>query len=237
MKEEICCAVNREKEVFWMEPITINDMHFKGIRMLYSHLEKGIKRAKNDRIKEVCIWQSVDQTRYNVNFDFLKDLTFIETFHFLINLSKKSNLEGLYSLTNLRDFRWVVDNVIDLDFSRLTTIEKMNTRYYDGITLEHLTNLKELYLNSLKSENLEFLPELENLDQLRIISAKITSLEGLERCKNLKKLDLRSCYSLVHVDATLHKLDHLESIVLDSCKKHDINVEELKTRVPHVWIG
>jgi hypothetical protein len=220
-----------------MDPITINDSFFNGIRMLYSHLEEGLELAKKDRIKEVCIRQEHDETRQTIDFDFLRGLDFIETFHFLVALSKKSNLEGLYSLTNLKDLCWAVDNVFNLDFSRLTTIESLMIPYYNGIALEHLTNLKELYLNSINSDNLEFMPELESLELLRIIGGKFTSLEGLERCRNLKKLDLRGCYSLVHVNATLQKLDHLETVILNSCRKHDINVEETKKRVPHVGVS
>ena len=220
-----------------IEPFTINDMHFKGARILYSHLSEGLEYVKKHRVKEICIRKGFDDTRYLVDFDFLRELTFVETFEFIVNLSKKSDLEGLYSLSNLREFRWVVNNVFDLDFSRLATIEKINTRYYDGIKLENLTSLKELYLNSVKTDSLEFLPAFENLELLRIIGGKFTTLAGLERCKNLKKLDLRRCFNLCCVDTILQKLNKLESVTFDSCKKIDINLEELKKRVPHVWVG
>ena len=221
-----------------MEPITINDMHFKGARILYSHLEEGLEIVKKDKIKDVCIWRWMDETRYSVNFDFLKDLSFIETFHFLVKLSKKSDLDGLYSLSNLRELRWVVDNTFNLDFSRLTAIEILLIGYYDGIALDKLVNLKKLYISSVnKTDDLEFLPELENLELLRIISGKFTSLKGLECCKNLKILDLRRCFKLVHADAALKKLDHLESVVLDKSKNYDIDFDELRSRVSHVWAG
>lgn len=223
-----------------MEKITIDYSGytpFKGARILYSYLEEGLECVKNKKIKDVCIWQGFENPRQIVNFDFLKDLEFIETFHWIVKLSKKSNIDGLYSLTNLKNFRWVADNNFNLDFSKLNTIESMNLKYHEGLlNLKKLTNLKQLYIGSVKSNNLKFLPSFENLELLRIINGKFISLEGLERCENLKKLDLRRCFNLVYVNDTLHKLNHLESVVFDS-KKSDIDLEELKHRIPHVWLG
>ena len=211
---------------------------FKGARILFSHLEEGLEYVKKHSIKDVCVWQGLENSRHIVNFDFLKELEFVETFQWQVKLSKKSDIKGIYFLSKLKDFRWSVDNYFNIDFSKLTTIESMNTRYYDGLTnLEKLANLKELYIQTVKTENLKFLPELDNLEILRVINGKFTSLEGLERCKNLKKLDLRRCFNLVHADATLQKLNQLESVTLDSCKKNDIDVEALGSRVVHVWVG
>ncbi|ANU48262.1 hypothetical protein ADH76_11510 [Enterocloster clostridioformis] len=223
-----------------MEKITIDYSGytpFKGARILYSYLEEGLECVKSKKIKDVCIWQGLENSRHIVNFDFLRDMEFIETFHWIVKLSKKSNINGLYSLSNLKDFRWVADNEFSLDFSKLNTIESMNLKYHDGLlNFKELINLRELYIGSVKSNNLEFLPSFDNLELLRIINGKFISLEGLERCKNLKKLDLRRCFDLVYANSTLLKLKHLESVALDS-KKHDINVEELKNRIPHVWLG
>jgi hypothetical protein len=217
-----------------MEPIVLNNKDFKGARILYSNLKEGLELVKKDKIKSVWIWQGLDETRYTVTFDFLKDLLFIETLHFQVKLSKKSDLNGLYFLTNLRNFRWVVNNFFIFFFSRLKTIEIINTRYYNGIALENLTNLKRLYLNSVNTDNLKFLPDLVNLELLRIINGKFTSLEGLERCENLKRLDLRGCFRLVDANSTLQKLNHLESVALDTSNKYDIDIDELKSRVSHV---
>lgn len=224
-----------------MEKIEINysdSSTFKGARILFSHLEEGLECVKKKKIKEIWVWQGYENTRHTVNFDFLEKIKFIETFQWTVKLSKKSNINGLYSLSKLKEFNWAVDNDISIDFSRLTTIECMNTPYHDGLAnLERLINLKKLYIQSVKTDNLKFLPALENLEHLRIINGKFTSLEGLENCKNLKQLDLRRCFNLVYANATLQKLYQLEYVVLDSCKKNDVCVEELKSRVQHVWIG
>lgn len=105
---------------------------------------------------------------------------------------KKSDINGLYFLSNLKEISWAPENDIKIDFSKLNTLESMNLKYHDGlINLKDLTRLKELYLSSIKSNNLEFFPTLESLEVLRIINGKFISLEGLEHCKNLRKLDLR----------------------------------------------
>ena len=222
-----------------VKPITIDYSEcaiFKGARILFSHLEEGLECVRKQRIKDVCIWQDTDQTRYTVNLDFLKEMEFIETFDFNIKLSKKSNIEGLYSLNKLKKFGWAVGNHFDIDFSRLTTIESMNINYRDGLlNLGKLTKLKKLYVQSVKEDDLKFLSELENLELLRIIHGRFISLEGLESCKKLKELDLRRCFNLVHVAATLHKLSFLEYVALDSCRKHDVNIKEFESKISKIW--
>jgi len=204
--------------------------------ILYSHLWQGLEIVRKDRIKDVCIWQGPDETIYTVDFGFLSGMPYIETFHFLVNLSKGTDLEGLYFLSNLRDFRWAVNNTIAIDFSKLITIEILNISYYDGIALDKLVNLRELYISSVKTNDLMFLPTFDRLEQLRITNGKFTSLVGLERCKNIKKLDLRGCFRLMNANSTLQKLHHLEFVALDKSEKYDIDFDELRARVPYVGI-
>ena len=90
--------------------------HFKGIRILFDYLEEGLDYAQKNDIKDVCVWTNGDWSKKIVNFDFLKDRNFIKTFHWLVPLAKKSNIEGLYYLSELEDFRWsgATDFSVDL---------------------------------------------------------------------------------------------------------------------------
>lgn len=209
---------------------------FKGATIAFSHLGKGLKYINKQNIKEVCVVEHEDDTRHIVDFSFLTNAEFLETFHWLVKLSKKSDIDGIYSLVNLKDFRWATDNHFDIDFSKLTTIEILNINYRKGLmNLGTLKKLRELYVQSVKTDNLMFLSDLDSLEILRVIDGKFTSLEGLEYCQNLKKLDLRNCNSLIHAEATLQKLTHLESVSLDSVKNHDIDIKKLQSCIPHVW--
>lgn len=223
-----------------MEPFTVDygqTSPFKGIRILFHNMEEGLNYAQQHKIKDICIWSCTDNTKQIVNFEFLKEFTFIETFHWLVPLSKKSDINGIYYLDKLKNFRWSSQNNSKINFSKLVSIESMNIPFHNLINISHLKNLEKLYVNSVESENLEFLSKLNNLKLLRVINGKIISLEGLDNCKNLQELDLRRCFKLINAQSTLNKLENIKSVVLDSCKKHDIDVEKLKLKVKHVWIN
>lgn len=223
-----------------MEPFTVDysqTSHFKGIRILFKNIEEGLDYAKKHNIKDVCIWSYLDDTKQTVNFEFLKEFNFIENLHWLVPLSKKSDISGLYYLDKLKSFRWSSQNNFKIDFSKLVSLQSMNIAFHNLANISHLKNLQKLYVNSVECENLEFLIGLNNLKLLRIIGGKLNSLEGLESCKNLEELDLRRCFKLTSVQSTLDKLNNLNSVVLESCKNHDIDIKKLELKVKHVWIN
>jgi len=207
---------------------------FRGITISFPYLEERFNYVSEHRIKDVCVIQDTEEKRV-VDFSFLRGFEFIETFHWLVDLSKKSNVNGIYFLSKLKNMRWI-DSFFRLDFSQLSAIEILNLPYQKNLHFEYLPNLRELYLNSVKAENLSFLPNLEKLETLRLLWGQFASLHGLEQCKNLKKLNIGNCYKLSDANTTLQKLKHLECVVITSCKKHDVDVSELMSRVNHVYI-
>lgn len=208
---------------------------FKGIRILYKYLEEGIEYARKNKIEDVCIWQGMDSGKKEINFDFLQELSFIKTFHCLVFLSKKSNIEGLYNLINLKDFRWAVDDDFTIDFNRLSSIEKLNITYSKKLkNWNTLKSLKELYVN--KANDCFFLSGIESLEKVRFIKCKFTSLKGLESCVNIKEIDIRFCQNLVEITSTVTQLKKLEYLVIDSCKKLIIDEEYLKQTINHVGV-
>ena len=67
--------------------------HFKGITIEFDHLEEGLNYAQNHNIKDVLVCPEEYDVKQVVNFDFLKGLDFIETFHWIVPLSKNQNLQ------------------------------------------------------------------------------------------------------------------------------------------------
>lgn len=211
--------------------------YFKGVRILYPYLEEGFDYVRKNRAKDVCIWAGVDGTKHKLDFGFLNGLDFIENFECIIRLLKKSNIDGLYFLPNLRRLRWGVGNTFDIDFSRFPKLETINTAYHSGLmNLDKLVHLKKLYIHSVKEEDCKFLSSLKSIELLRVINGQMKSLKGLEHCTNLKQIDLRRCFKLTECHSILMQLPNLESVVLDS-KKHDIDEVELRAKVPHVYFG
>lgn len=202
-----------------------------GVKIPIEHLQEGIEYVKKHKSKEVCVWAFGDRTRKNISLDFLKDMKFIERFHFGINLSSKSSIEGLHSLRNLKELRWASDSPIDIDFSKLNQLKILIMPYQKNWkNLDSLQNLKGLYVDSIKEDDLTFLPELHNLRHLRMIRGNLVTLEGLEKCKNLEYLDLRALYKLEKVMETVLKLDKLKRLEISSCKRTDVDLDKLREK-------
>lgn len=162
--------------------------NFKGITIDFDYLEEGLDYAQKNNIKNVFVRSEKDEKRV-VNFDFLEKRDFIQTFHWIVSLSKKSDVTGIYHLSKLKDFRWKVSNNFDFDLSFFPLLENINIGYDTKIYgWEMLHQLKRLLLSGVKTDNLTFLENTISLQYLRIIGASFTSIEGLENCVNLKTL-------------------------------------------------
>jgi Leucine-rich repeat (LRR) protein len=192
---------------------------FKGIRILFDYLEAGMEYAQENEIKSVCVWSDGDWSKQTVDFEFLKDKQFIETFHWLVPLSKKSNIDGIYYLSEMTDFRWAVDTNFPLDFLKLNRVERLNLSYIDTTdNINQAKNLRELYLQSVKTKDCTFLSGISQLEVLRIINGYFYSLDGIDGCKKLRELSLIKCKNLYSVSEYLNKLESLESVHIEKCK-------------------
>ena len=203
---------------------------------MFKYLEEGLAYAKENNIVDVSIWSGMDNNRETINFDFLKDFTFIETLECLVPLTKKSKIEGIYLLKNLKSFRWGVDNDFIIDFERLSILEKLNIGSNHKLitNLSSLKNLKELYIQSVKTKDCTFLSELKKLEKVRIINGGFTTLEGIERCVLLKKIALIKCPKLIEIDFPLSSLNFLDELRIERCKILNTNKEELSKYAKNV---
>ena len=199
---------------------------FKGITILFDYLKDGLDYAQQNNIKDVCIRTDInDNQKKTVNFDFLNDRNFIETFHWLVPLTKRSNIEGLYYLSNLKNLRWDFD-IIDL--SNFPKLENLNIGYYSGVTgWENLKLLNRLMIGDVESEDLYFLNKTDSLEYLRLIKGKFTTIRGLEKCDKLKTIFIQSCNSLIHVKETIKQMKNIENLVIEKCKNVDLKGIEL----------
>ena len=199
--------------------------HFKGIRILFEYLEEGLDHAQKNSIKEVCVWTDGDWSKQVVSFDFLQGRDFIETFHWLVPMSKKSDISGLKYLSHLKNLRWGNAGDFNLDLSLFRVLEALNIGYGAKIKRwDTLTGLKRLQIGGVKTEDLSFLQHTANLEYLRIIGGSFTTIAGIENCKKLKTLFLQKCTALTELQPTILSLKKLEQLNLEGCKK--VNTEE-----------
>lgn len=211
--------------------------NFIGIRILFEYLEEGLDHAQENGIKEVCIWTDGDWSKVPVNFDFLKGRDFIETFHWLVPISKKSNIDGLKYLSNLKNLRWSSACDFDLDFSIFPPLEVLNIGYGAKIKgWDTLTALKRFQIGRVKTEDLSFLQHAVNLEYLRIIGGSFTTIAGIEKCEKLGTLFLQKCAALTELQPTISKLKNLEQLNLEGCKKVNVEEELANLSIKHVSI-
>ncbi|TXH66982.1 MAG: hypothetical protein E6Q83_19045 [Thiothrix sp.] len=209
---------------------------FKGIRIWFDHLEEGLDYAQENNIKEVLVRADEDDKK-TVNFDFLKNRDFIETFHWIVSLSKKSDISGLAYLSKLKDLRWAADNHYDLDLSYFPLLRELTLGYDPNIKgWETLKSLKTLLIGSVKTEDLSFLKEVVSLEYLRIIRGSFVSIKGIENCNKLHTLFLQICRSLTDLNSTLKKLPALKQLNLEGCKKVNLDKELADLNIKNISI-
>ncbi|MDR2223948.1 MAG: hypothetical protein LBE34_14610 [Flavobacteriaceae bacterium] len=203
---------------------------FIGIRIFYDFLEEGLEYAKKNNIKEVCIMTNIDWSKKVVNFDFLKGMDFIETFHWIVPLSKKSKIEGLYYLYNLKDLRCDIEGI---NLSKFKNLEVLNIGHYNNITgWDDLKLLTRLLIGGVESDDLSFLSQVTNLESLRLIGGKFTTLKGIENCDKLKYITIQGNRNLVHIKETLEQMKGFGNICLERCKNvNPIEINLLKEKV------
>lgn len=211
--------------------------HFKGIRVLLDHLEEGVAKTIKDHILRFCVWQGMSEDKVTMDLNFLERISFIQTFHCLVSLTKKSDISGLYLLKDLKELRWAVDSDFDVDLSKLAGLEELNTRYSDKITgWNTASSLKILQLGSVKTTDLSFLGQTKNLEYLRIINGSFSTIKGIETLKKLKTLFLQKCNSLVEVRSVLGKLPGLEQLNIEACKKLDTKEQLAGLKIKHISV-
>lgn len=121
--------------------------YFNGITIDYAYIIDGLDYAKKHGIKRVLI-KSEEQIKHRFNFEIFKDYDFITTLHWIVPLSKLSDIQGLYNLRNLREFRWGPVNDIPIDLSAFPNIEMLSIVYYSQISgWDMLNNLQRLFLS------------------------------------------------------------------------------------------
>lgn len=211
--------------------------HFKGIRISFEHIQEGLNYAQKNGIKKVCIWTDGYWSKQAISFEFLKGLDFIETFHWLVPMSKKSNIDGLKYLTGLKNLRWSGAGDFKLDLSIFPILEELNIGYGSKINgWEQLVKLKRLQIAALKTEDLSLLEQANDLEYLRIIGGSIVTISGIENCQKLKTLFLQKCTQLKEIKKTIFQLKELEQLNLEGCKSIDIEKELAGLRIKHVSI-
>lgn len=190
--------------------------YFNGITIDSSYLSEGLEYAKQHGINRVLI-RNEEGIKQKIDFELFKKYDFITTLHWIAPLSKLSNIEGIYSLTKLKELRWAPTINLPIDLSAFPHIEMLSTTYCKQMSgWDELNNLKFLFLTKVDTCNLYFLHKVINLEYLRILRGKIVSISGIDNCSKLKTLFLQSCNCISTLEPTIRKLS-LDKLNIENC--------------------
>ncbi len=209
---------------------------FKGLRIYYNHIAEGVKYAKKNKIKDICIWNGVDDSRKKANFDFLEEIDFIETFEWLVPLTKDSDITGLKFLKNLKNLRYDFDSDLSVDFENVKSIVTLNTVYSSKSThWNALTKLKELYIHSVDTSNLAFIGEIKKLEKLRVIKGDFLSIEGIENCTFLYQVTFVKCKKIGDITKVLSQMKSLKHLALEKCPNAKVDLSKINIKPEHFF--
>jgi hypothetical protein len=167
-----------------------------------------------------------EQKAETIDFSWLIELPEIHTLQIRINLTKKSNIDGIYKLPGLKELEYSDNyNRMPLDHNKLKTLEYLHLSYSKNLRLKNcsfdlLENLKSLRLRHIKDEiNCIFIGKIKKLEYLEFSwSRSLKTLEGIENCKNIKSLSLRNLSQLENINS-INRLEMLKGIWVENCKK------------------
>lgn len=180
------------------------------------HLEKNIDALLVE--KGINSIRLTSEYEFN-NIDFLKEykLDFIESIDLLSDSIE--NIEGLYSLKNLKRINNTKHRIEYSKFENLISLGIELVDKYDIEELSKLHNLEDLsLLNKFTEKDLTIISNNKNLKKLTIRGSKLESLEGLQNFEKLEKLELyhnRNLKSLKGID----NHQSLEEIIINSAPK------------------
>jgi len=202
-----------------------------------SSWENCISYLKSNNLKGLILYSSLE-IKHTIDFSFLKEISFLEYFECLVSLTKKSDVSGLYSLFNLKNLRWIVDNKFDLDFSIFTGLEVLITSDYGGMeNLNKLINLKKFYISNLKKDDCVFLSGLNELTDIKLTRANIVSIKGLEYCNKLERLELQYCIKISELTSVLKNCPSISSVSIIKCKNIKVEeIERIKNLGKSLWV-
>ncbi|CAN5845677.1 hypothetical protein BH20ACI4_BH20ACI4_07250 [soil metagenome] len=205
-----------------MEDFKINYDGGEGVQGIWipiRRLDEGIEYVKKNKIADVYIWADGSTEKHTIDFDFLEEMKFLKSFHFAASLSKNSDITGIYSLENVKDFGWNATEKFPIDFANLSQLESLRIYHFPQMTnFESLQKLKKFSIQSIKAKDLTFIEKLNRLEKLSLLRGDLISTEGLKKLENLKEVELRYLSKLVNIE-DLALNPNVRKLSIEACKK------------------
>lgn len=198
--------------------------------------DKCLNLLKENELYSFMVYSNYEK-KLQIDLSFLKEFSFLKRLEWLCALKMKSNIEGMYYLSDLQYLRWYPENNTILDLSSFPLLKVVLAEFHNIKNITSLLNLDNLCLHKLNEKDCRAISPLKNITKLKLTSSKIVSLEGLEECKHLEKLKIHYCPEISDTYSVINQCPNIHYIEFISCKK--ITKEEvirLESIGKSVWI-
>ncbi|KAL9643191.1 hypothetical protein ABK040_001679 [Willaertia magna] len=164
-----------------------------------------------------------------INCFFLKKLINLEKLNIGISFQKKD----IKNLTKLRKLKIPKNNYIDINFTKLNSLEKLECPCV--VNINDVKNIKKLKLIHVHFVNDSYFEQFENINLVKIYlhCCDLYLEKTFVILKNLKKLKLSLCNSL-NEDYFIY-LNNLKSLKIEHCDKiTELNISNTNVKDEHL---
>ncbi|HVI47543.1 MAG TPA: hypothetical protein VM802_21920 [Chitinophaga sp.] len=186
-------------------------------------LREGIEHAVKNKIESVFIWNGGEADEQTINLDLLVKVPFVKSLEIAIPLSKESNIEGIYSLSQLVSLAYFSYDQFPLEHSVFKKLRYLYTHYSknhhtEKSRLSRLTNLEFLKIWHVNTEDCEFLIGCNKVTNLEITWGSVNALSGLKDLPALSEVKLYGLNKLSDVEDLLLS-NSIKGVSIEKCKK------------------
>jgi len=151
------------------------------------------------------------------NLSFLPSLTYLKSLELYCWNAK--DIKVLEALPQLEVLGLQFRSSKKIDLSHFTKLRVTLLTWAKGLeSIFSLKNIEYLNIQNYPHSNLKPIEHMKELKRLYLTSRKLETLDGIEGLVNLEELDLYNCPQLARKSG-LEKLNKLEKIEIESCNK------------------
>lgn len=183
-----------------------------------------LKEAWSNEISDFMIKENIRALRLSDSAGFkYKNLSFIPSLSFLRSLElycwEAKDIKMLEELPQLEVLSMQSQSSKKIDFSSFKNLRVVMLTWAKGLTsILESHNIEHLNIQNYPYKSLEPIEHMLNLKKLYITSRKLETLHGIEKLKNLELLDLYNCQKLISKEG-INKCVKLNNIEIEACNK------------------
>ena len=128
--------------------------------------DKCLNLLKENELYSFMVYSNYEK-KLQIDLSFLKEFSFLKRLEWLCALKMKSNIEGMYYLSDLQYLRWYPENNTILDLSTFPLLKVVLAEFHNIKNITSLLNLDNLCLHKLNEKDCRAISPLKNITKLQ----------------------------------------------------------------------